>query len=484
MDNISKPSIIEDILNAISETASESGTSDRDKNFDRPCGHFNSLHLKNSDFHNFHKLLIEGTYNEKYRLSIEKLRPYFSGAGINIKIPLKLKYFLVKLFRMNDLLYSHGLREEFMCGAADEKYKIHDFHISLWYLLCRAKIREIAAFKDYFSDFSKKTGAVKILIEESRKSFESFFLKSKNLIALQKLKIHYNDISESSSGQKRRDAEYKYYVVSEYLSSFGLRWALFNEDCDESVLIYDALKCRVNSICETQLKNKKIISMPGSRESEILEKAACCFKLSDYAAFKNYFSDTDKIKSVFESVLETMAGKVFQKYKSGVSFELFEKSLNSTVNRIISRYIDWCCSEMNAAEYSVDEKPFPDMILHCFKDAGPRAAEMLDYEICRWIEESVINLQIADKNIAVVNRFIIFNDGSNFGERIISDEQLAELASKYHSLHIVFSCGIDSGGKKVRELCRYITPTHDCANGRAIVHSDFAPSEISYAKGV
>ncbi|HOT77073.1 MAG TPA: hypothetical protein PK467_14885, partial [Candidatus Wallbacteria bacterium] len=274
MDNTSRSSIIEDILNLISETSSEPKISDRAKNLDYASPGFNSLHFRNADFHNFHVQLIEGMYGEEHLSSIEKIRLYFSGIGKGIKIPIKLKYFLVKLFRLNDLLYRHGLREEFICGLTDEKYKAEDFQISLWYLLSRAKIREIEAFGDYFSDFSKKNGAVKILIEESRKSFVSFFRSCNNSIALQKLKIHYNDISESSSGQKRRDAEYKYYVISEYLSSYLLNWALFGEGFDENALIYDALKCRMNSICERQLKNKKIISLPGSSGNEIIEKAS------------------------------------------------------------------------------------------------------------------------------------------------------------------------------------------------------------------
>jgi len=451
--------------------------------------------LSNADLNDLGALLIRRLWDENCRLAVERLSESCGPA----KVPAggrtaeykysssgarpRVKYFFTKLFKINELLHALGLKDEFQRERGGASFK-NEYGTALWYLLRRAKIAEIDGFMDFFSRSGKKRDAVKMLAEESSAAFDRAFGGSENNIALQKLKFFYKDISESSHGQKRRDAEYKYYIIDEYISGAGARWAFSVETSGDAALLYDALRHRFDAVTAGQSENEELRNKLELSCADILKKAEACFGPDACFEFAAFFSDKNNIERAFRAAAESRTGRIFQKYINEISFERFENNLKAAANRIVYKFVEDCCVELNAAEYHIGEKLMSEMVLHCFTDFDGRAAAMLGDEICRWIDEGVINAQIADREIKAVNRLVMFDSDLGRAEEIVADDKLAGIAAKYRSLHVVFSCRIDRGKKTVRELCRLITPTHDAANNRMIYHSDFAPLEIPYAKGV
>ncbi len=451
--------------------------------------------LSDADLNDLGALLVGRLWDENCRLAVERLSELCGPAKVQADgrtaehkyassgARPRVKYFFTKLFKINELLHGLGLEDEFQKEFGGGNFK-NEYGAALWYLLRRAKISEIDGFTDFFSRPGKKRDAVKMLAEESSAAFDSVFCGNKNKIALQKLKFFYKDISESSHGQKRRDAEYKYYIIDEYMIGAGARWAFSNETSGDAALLYDALRHRFDAMTAGQSEDEELRNKIGLSGADILKKAEACFGHDACAEFAAFFSDKSNIERAFREAAESRAGEIFQKYISEISFERFEDNLTAAANRIVYKFVEDCCCELNAAEYHIGEKLLSEMILHCFTAFDARAAAMLGDEISRWIDEGVINAQIADREIKAVNRFVLFASGLDRAEEIVADDRLAGLVSKHRSLHIVFSCRIDRNKKTVRELCRLITPTHDAANNRMIYHSDFAPLEIPYAKGV
>lgn len=447
--------------------------------------------LSNADLNDLGDLFIRRLWDENCRLAVERLSKLCGTAKVSSggrsaeggSARPRIKYFFTKLFKINELLHALGLEDEFQKERGGESFK-NDYGIALWYLLRRAKIVEINGFIEFFSRHGKKRDAVKMLVEESSAAFDRVFGGCENKIALQKLKFFYKDISESSHGQKRRDAEYKYYIIDEYITGAGARWAFFIENAGDGALLYDALKHRFDAVTAEQSENEELRNKFDLSGAYILKKAEACFGPDACAEFAAFFSDKNHIERAFRAACKSRTGEIFQKYISEISFERFEKNLDVAVNGIVYKFVEVCCSELNAAEYHIGEKLLSEMILHCFTDAAGRAAAMLGDEVCRWIDEGVINAQIADRDLKAVNKLVLFNSDLGRTEETVTDDKLAGLASKYLSLHVVFSCRIDHNKKTVRELCRLITPTHDAANNRMIYHCDFAPLEIPYAKGV
>lgn len=482
------------------------------------------FNLNSNDCRDFSRILINNLWNAYYYELIDGLSKIYSSGEL-FKIPAadnsdnnmtaRTKYYFTKLFKINNLLYGAGLINQLSDGYSISTSCLditkNDVKRALWYLICRASVKEIEAFGVYYSKTGDKNAAVKMLLEESAAALRQIKDKNPNKIALDKLKFYYNDISESSHGQKRREAEYKYYIISEYNDDHYMNWVLIDEAADENSLLYDALKCRFESIFEWQIKNAVLIDKfesdddneGGDRNGASLEntesrsqnklknnyplkKAEICFNSLSYNAFTDYFSDFNNIKKIFYEIIESKSEteSIFTKYKDYISFELFKNSLAFIKNKVIYNYIDWCSDELNSAECDINDKFLPDMIYNCFEDIEDRAAQILVKEISRWADENIINAQILDKSIKAQNRFIVFNEGMDFNEEIISDDKLKALSEKFHSLHVVFIFRINSNNKAVRELYRLISPTCDIINKRMIFHSDFAPLEIPYAKGV
>lgn len=483
------------------------------------------FNLNNNDRIDFSRVLINNLWNAYYYELIDGFsKIYYNGelfkttaaANSESKITARTNYYFTKLFKINNLLYGAGLIDRLSDGylTSNPAYNItkNDARRALWYLISRASIKEIEAFSVYYSKTSDKTAALKMLMEESDAAFGPVKNNNINKITLDKLKFYYNDISESSGGQKRREAEYKYYIISEYIDDHYMNWAITNERTDENSLLYDALKCRFESVFERQIKNDAFIdklesggdnkSCAGNigknlnnsengvyyklNKNNLLKKAETCFNSISYTDFNDYFSDFNNIMKNFYKIIElkSRSETVFIKYKDGVSFELFKNSLAFIKSKAVYNYVDWCSDELNSAECGINDKFLPDMIYKCFEDIKDRASDLLIKEISRWADENIINAQILDKNIKTQNRFITFDDCLNFKEEIISDDKLKALSEKFHSLHIVFICRINDKNKTVRELYRLISPTCDIVNNRMIFHSDFAPLEIPYAKGV
>jgi hypothetical protein len=455
------------------------------------------FNLNNNDRLDFNRVLIHNLWNARYYGLIGGLSDISlngdlfkteSGDPSTDKLSTRIKYYFIKLFKINRLLYGPGLINELSGGFSAPGFIItkNCARLALWYLLYRASLKEIEAFDDYYSKAADKTAPVKMLIEESAAAFKPFADKNPNKTSLQKLKFYYNDISECSHGQKRREAEYKYYIISEYIDDHYMNWALMDKSADENDLLYDALRCRFESMFERQIRNAGDGRDDKFNINNLLKKAEICFDPLLYKTFSDYFSDLNIIKKNFYEIIEfkSKTEPVFIKYKDGISFELFKNSLAFIKNKAVYNYIDWCSDELNSAECHINDKFLPDIIYKCFEDIENRASEMLIKEISRWANENIINIQILDKSIITQNRMIIFNGDSTFNEEIISDDKLKALSEKFHSLHVVFICRINNNGKAVRELYRLITPTCDYANNRLIFHSDFAPLETPYAKGV
>lgn len=447
--------------------------------------------LSDADLDDFGALLVGRLWDENCRQAVERLAKFCRSSKTSSEerspegaaARPRVKYLFTKLFKINELLHGLGLENEFrkeFGGACFKNY----YGAALWYLLRRAKIAEIDGFIEFFSRPGKKRDAAKMLAEESSAAFDRVFGGSKIKIALQKLKFFYKDISESSHGQKRRDAEYKYYIIDEYMSGAGARWAFSDENSGDAALLYDALRHRFDAVTAEQSENEELKSKLELSGADILQKAEACFGADACCELAAFFSDANNMERAFRSAAQSRTGEIFQKYKNEISFERFEDNLKAAANRIVYKFVEDCCCELNAAEYHIGEKLLSEMILHCFTDAAGRAAAMLDDEISRWIDEGVINAQIADRDIKAVTRFVLFDSDLGRAEETVADDKLSGLAAKYRSLHVVFSCRIDRGKKTVRELCRLITPTHDAANNRMIYHSDFAPLEIPYSKGV
>ncbi len=481
------------------------------------------FNLNSNDCRDFSRVLINNLWNAYYYELIDGLSKIYSSGEL-FKIPAddnsdnnmtaRTKYYFTKLFKINNLLYDAGLINQLSDGYSISTSCLditkNDARRALWYLIRRASVKEIEAFGVYYSKTGDKNAAVKMLMEESATALRRVKDKNPNKITLDKLKFYYNDISESSCGQKRREAEYKYYIISEYIDDHCMNWALMGEAADENSLFYDALKCRFESVFEWQIKNASLIDKFESddnneggyrngvsgentksrglklKNNNLLKKAEICFNSLSYNAFTDYFSDFNNIKKKFYEIIEfkSKTEPIFMKYKDDVSFELFKNSLAFIKNKVVYNYVDWCSDELNSAECDINDKFLPDMIYNCFEDIEGRASHILVKEISRWADENIISAQILDKSIKAQNRFIIFNDGVDFNDEIISDDKLKALSEKFHSLHVVFICRINNNSKAVRELYRLISPTCDLVNKRMIFHSDFAPLEIPYAKGV
>jgi len=452
------------------------------------------FNLNNSDCRGFSNLLIHASWNARYyelinglseiSLNGELLKSVYSGRHSNV-ISIRIKYYFIKLFKINSLLYELGLINELSDGFSAAGFIItkNCARQALWYLLHCASLKEIKAFGQYYSKAADKTASVKMLIEESAAAFKFFADNNPNKITLNKLKIFYKDISECSYGQKRREAEFKYYVISEYIDDYYMNWAVIDKPADENDLLYDALKCRFESVFERQIKNAGDGLGENFNINKLMEKAKICFNPLLYKNFKDYFLDLNKIEEKFYKKIEFETGDILIKYKDIVSFEAFKNSLALIKNKAVYNYIDWCFSELNSAEYHINDKFLSDIICKCFENIEDLASEILDRQISRWISESIVNTQILDKNIKVQNRMVTFNSNLTFDEEIISDDKLKVLSEKYHSLHVVFICHLDKN-EHVSQLCRLIAPTCDYVNNRIIYHSDFAPLEVPYAKGV
>ncbi len=483
------------------------------------------FNLNNNDYQDFNRVLINNLWNAYYYELIDgfsricsegELFKITAACNSDSKITARTNYYFTKLFKINNLLYGFGLinqlLEDNLILTSSLNITKNDARRALWYLIRRASIKEIEAFSIYYSKTSDKTAALKMLMEESDAAFGPVKNNNLNKITLDKLKFYYNDISESSGGQKRREAEYKYYIISEYIDDHYMNWALIDETADENSLLYDALKCRFESVFERQIKNDAFIdklesggdnkSCAGNidknldnskngnyyklNKNNLLKKAETCFNSISYSNFNDYFTDFNNISKNFYEIIDSKSKteSIFTKYKDGISFELFKNSLNFIKSKTVYNYVDWCSDELNSAECGINDKFLPDMIYKCFEDIKDRASDLLIKEISRWADENIINAQILDKSIKTQNRFITFDDCLNFKEEIISDDKLKALSEKFHSLHIVFICRINDKNKTVRELYRLISPTCDIVNKRMIFHSDFAPLEIPYAKGI
>lgn len=443
------------------------------------------IKLKRSDLRRFDEMLIEGLWNDRLRSMIDGISAAFNAENItgNGEVPVRVKYYFIKLFKINDLARGGLLEDGFREISGGPRF-VNGYRTALWYLLRRAALREIDAFAEFIGRPGRRRDAVRMLADESAGAFAAAFGGCLNRIALEKLKFFYRDLAESSAGQKRRDAEFNYYVLDEYIGMAPTRWAFLAPDASDKVLLYDALKFRFEAAAEEQATNAGLIKISGVSPAGAMSMAAACFSRAFMEEFDSVFSDAAAVADIFRRALGSKSGEVFNRYSDEIGFERFAGQLRAAAARTSYKFVESCSSELNAAECRAGGELISEIMGRCFSGAAARAAQMLEEEISRWIDERVVNCQISDAGVAVVNKLVIFEGGMARREEIVGDDRIAGLASRHGSLHLVFSCLVDRGGKRVRELCRTITPTRDDANGRVILHSDFAPLEVPYARGV
>lgn len=431
--------------------------------------------LNDSGRESFERSLISSSWSEKYDNLIKNfpLENFFLPEDtVTVDYFKKLKTIgaliidsHLKYFMISDLNFSKLIPE------------------AIWYFLKIASLEEINGFIEFFSTPSRRERAVGILIEESRDALKKTLCYAERLNLLLKTRNFYDDFSEANHGALRRDAQYKQHILSEYMDNFVINWAFLMKDCGEEELLFDALKCRFESILLKQLNDNAFHEKIKSAQIAA-NSAKLYFSFEEFQNFKKLLDDKNNLKSAFKAASKIKSGGVYERYDNKLSFDFFLKDSRRSAFRIITRALDAYSGALNAAEYKTEETSILELISPAFSNAQAMAENELKKEAMLWLGESAVIEQILDESILVETKLVTFDQNRNLSLQAIEKNSIHSKLDAFGNLHAAFLCQIDAKKDRILKMTLLLSPAYDKINNRIIFHEDFTPIEISYAKGV